>query len=68
MDKGSIILELSRDPVLPRTWEDPFSITMEVTITMEEVRTIIVAPRMAMGTEEATDRTVPTHQPQPRGI
>ena len=68
MDKGSIILELSRDPVSPRTREDPYSITMEVTITMEGAHTIIVAPRMAMGTEEATDRTVPTHQPQPRGI
>ena len=66
MDKGSIILELSRDPVLPRTREDPFSITMEVTITMEEVRTTIVAPRMGMVMEEATARTVPTHQPQPR--
>ena len=67
MDKGSIILELSRDPVSPRTREDLF-ITMEATLIMEEVRTIIVAPRMAMGTEEATDKTVPTHQPQPRGI
>ena len=68
MDKGSIILELSRDPVSPRTREDPFSITMEFTITLEEVRTTIVAPRMVMGMEEATARTVPTHQPQPRGI
>ena len=55
-------------PRLPRTREDTFSITMEVTITMEGARTIIVAPRMAMETEEAMDRTVPTHQPHPRGI
>ena len=33
-----------------------------------EVRTTIVAPRMVMGMEEATDRTAPTHQHQPRGI
>ena len=45
MDKGSIILELNRGPVLVRTREDTFNITMEVTITMEEVRTTIVAPR-----------------------
>ena len=60
MDKGSTILELSRDPILPRTREDPLNITMEVTITMEEVRTTIVAPRMGLVMEEATDRTVPT--------
>ena len=35
---------------------------------MEEVRITIVAPRMVTGMEEATDRTVPTHQPQPRRI
>ena len=68
MDKGSIILELSRDPVLPRTRVDPFSITMEVTITLEEVRTTIVAPRTGMVMEEATDRTVPTQQHPPRKI
>ena len=35
--------------------------------TMEEVaRTITMAPRMVMVMEEATARTVPTHQPQPR--
>ena len=68
MDKGSIILELSRDPVSPRTREDPFSITMEVTTTMEEVCTIIVAPRMGMGMEEAAARTVPTWQHPPRKI
>ena len=68
MDKGSIILELSRDPVLPRTREDPFSITMEVTTTLEGVRIIIVAPRIGMVMEEATARTVPTQQRPPRRI
>ena len=48
-DKGSTILELSRSLVSPRTREDTFNITMEVTITTEEVRTTIVAPRMVMG-------------------
>ena len=60
MDKESIIQELSRSPVLPVDQEDIFSIPME-----QEVRTTIVDPRMVMGMEEATDRTVPTHQPQP---
>ena len=41
---------------------------MEVTITMEEVRTIIVAPRMVMVMEEVADRTVPTRQHPPRRI
>mgnify|MGYP005838918291 CR=1 FL=1 len=68
MDKKNTIQELSRDPVLPGTREDPFNITMEVTITMEGVCTIIVAPRMAMGMEEATAKTVPTQQRQPRRI
>ena len=58
-----IIQELSRSLVLPRTREDIFSIPME-----EVVRTTIVAPRMAMGKEEATDRIMPTHQHQPREI
>ena len=66
MDKGSTILELSRSLVLPQTQEDRFSITMEVTIIMEGVRATIVPPRMAMGMEEATARTVPTLQPQLR--
>ena len=61
MDKGSIILELSRSHVLPRNQEDSFSIPMEVV-----VRTTIMAPRMVMGMEEATARTVPTLQPQLR--
>ena len=68
MDKGSTIQELSRDPVLPRTLEDTFTITMEAIIPMEGVRTTIVAPRIAMGMEEAIARTIPTHQHQPRGI
>ena len=68
MDKGSTIQDLSRGPVLPRTREDTFTTTMEAIIPMEEVRITIVAPRMGMVTEEATDRTVPTHQPQPRRI
>ena len=67
MDKGSIILELSRDPVSPRTREDLF-ITMEATLIMEEVRTIIVAPRTVMVMEEVADRTVPTRQHPPRRI
>ena len=67
MDKGSIILELSRDPVSPRTREDLF-ITMEATLIMEEVRTTIVAPTMGMLMEEAADRTVSTRQCPPRKI
>ena len=59
--QGSIILELNRDPVSPRTREDLF-ITMEATLIMEEVRTIIVAPRTAMVIEEVAHRTVPTRQ------
>ena len=62
-DKGSTILELSRSHVLPRNREDSFSIPME-----EVVRTTIMAPRMVVGMEEATDRTASTHLPQPRGI
>ena len=65
MDKGSIIQELSRDPISPRTRED-LCITMEATLTMEEVLTTIVAPRMVM--EEAMKRTVPTQQRPPRKI
>ena len=61
MDKGSITQELNRSLVLPRSREDSFSIPME-----EVVRTTIMAPRMVMGMEEATDRTVPTLQPQLR--
>ena len=60
MDNGSTIQELSRDLVLPRTREDTLTITTEATILMEGVRITIVAPRMGMGMEEATARTVPT--------
>ena len=63
MDKGSTIQELSRSHILPLDREDIFSIPME-----QEVRTTIVDPRMVMGMEEATDRTVPTHRPQLREI
>ena len=67
MDKGSIILEPSRDLVTPRTREDLF-ITMEATLIMEEVRTIMVAPRTVMVMEEVADRTVPTRQHPPKRI
>ena len=67
MDRGGTLQELSRSPAIPRTQED-ITITMEDTLTMEQVRTTIVAPRMAMGMEEAAARTVPTIQHQPRGI
>ena len=68
MEKRSTILELSSNPVLPRTREDTFTITMEVTIPMEGVLITIVAPRIGMGMEEATARTVPTQQRPPRRI
>ena len=72
MDRGGILLELSRSPAIPRTREDILvtmeAITMEDIRTIEQVRTTIVAPRMALGMEEAADRTVPTPQHQPRGI
>ena len=65
MDIGSIILELSRDPVLPQTRED-IPITMEVTHTMEEVRITAVAPRMEMGMEQVAIRTALTQPHPPR--
>ena len=68
MANGGTILELSRNPDLPQTREDTFTITMEAIIPMEEVHITIVAPRMGMGMEEATDRTVPTQQRPPRRI
>ena len=68
MDKGSTMQELSRGPVLPRTREDTFTITMEAIIPMEEVHTTIVAPRMGMGMEEVAARIVPTQQHPPRRI
>ena len=59
--QGSIIQELSRSHVLPLDREDIFNIPME-----EVARTIAMAPRMVMATEEATARIAPTPQPQPR--
>ena len=41
---------------------------MEAIIPMEEVRITIVAPKMGMGMEEATAKTVPTQQRPPRRI
>ena len=60
MDRGSTIQELNRGPVLLRTREDTFTITMEAIIPMEGVRITIVASRLGMVMEEATVRTVPT--------
>ena len=68
MGKRNTTQELSRNPVLPRTREDTFTITMEAIIPMEGVRITIVAPRMGMGMEEATARTVPTQLRPPRMI
>lgn len=67
MDKGGTIREPCRSLVLPQTRED-IPITMEATLTMEEVRIIIVAPRMVMEMEEAAARTIPTQQRPPRRI
>ena len=66
MDRGGTLQELSRSPAIPLTRED-ITTTMEA-ITMEGVRTTIVAPRMGMGMEEATTRAVPTQQRPPRRI
>ena len=60
--QGSKIQELNRSHVLPLDWEDTSNIPME-----EVARITIMAPRMVMGMDEATVRTVPIHQPQPRG-
>ena len=73
MDKGITILELNGSLAIPHTREDTLIITMQgITIeairTMDEVHTTTVALRMAMGMKEATVRTVPTPQHQPRGI
>ena len=65
MDKGSIILELSRSLVLPRTRED-IPITMEAIPTMGEARITTVAPRMEMGMEQAVIRTALTQPHLPR--
>ena len=61
MDRGSITLEPSRSPVIHLNREFSFSIPME-----EVVRTTIMATKMVMGMEEATARTGPRPQPQPR--
>ena len=61
MDMGSIILELSRSLALPLTQEDT-PITMEAILIVEEAHITTMAPRMEMGMEEATTRTVPTQQ------
>ena len=66
MDTGSIILELSRDPVLPQTREDPFSITMEVITTPKEDCITTMVLRMEMGTELTTIRTAPTRPFPPK--
>ena len=72
MDRGGTLQELSRSPAIPCTQEDITTtmeaITMEDIRTMEQVRITTVAPRMAMGMEEAVARTVPTPQRQPRGV
>ena len=65
MDKRSTIQELSRSLVFPRTRED-LSITMEATLTMEEVPIIAVAPGMETGMEQATIRTALTQPHPPR--
>ena len=65
MDKGSTIQEPSRSLDLPQTRED-IPITMEATLTMEEVRITIVAPRMETGMEQAAIRTTLTQQRTPR--
>ena len=59
--QGKYSSELSRSHVLPLDREDIFSIPME-----EVARTITMAPTMVMAMEEATARTAPTPQPQPR--
>ena len=58
----SITLELSRSLVLPQTRDDIPIITMDATLTMEEVHITTVALRMEMGMEETTIKTVPTQQ------
>ena len=66
MDRGGTLLELSRSPVLLRTRED-IPITMEATLTMEEVPIIIMAQGMGMGMEQAAIKTVPIQPHPPRG-
>ena len=66
MDKGSTIQELSRSLTLPQTREG-LPITMEATLTMEEVPIIILTQGMGMGMEQATIRTIPIQPHPPRG-
>ena len=63
MGKGSITLEQRRNLILLLTRED-LPITMEDTLTMEEVPITIVVPGMEMGMEQAATRTVPS-KPHP---
>ena len=63
--KGSITLEQRRSLVLPLTWED-LPITMEATLTMEEVLITTVVPGMEMGMERVAIRTVLTQPHPPR--
>ena len=65
---GSTILEPNRSLVLPRTREDIPIITMEAALIMEGVHITTMAPRMVMGMEETTDRTVSTPLHPPRRI
>ena len=65
MDRGSIILELSRNHDLPRNRED-LLITMEVTTTLEEDHITTVVLRMGMGMELTTIRTAPTRPLPPK--
>ena len=67
MDKGSIILELGRDPVSPRTREDLF-ITMEVITTPKDDRITTMVLIMGMGTEPITIRTAPIQPHPPKEI
>ena len=67
MDRGSTIVELRRSLALPLTSEVT-PITMESTLTMEEVHITTVAPGMEMGMVEGLARTVPTQQHPPGRI
>ena len=52
-------------PRFTPTWEG-LPITMEATLTMEEVLIIIMAQRMETGMEEAMDKIATTRQRHPR--
>ena len=62
MERGSIILELSRSLVLPRTREDIAILTTEAIPTMEEVHITTMAPGMGMEMEEAAAKIVPSQE------